>query len=159
MHNSVKNILAALLVMSSLGASAVATTAQAALIVDKKIAQFGLEPRVKCVKWASGKWPWGGGWKTCIGHKTEFLQHKFHLVVDGPNPEAAARRLLEEAAAVAVSAAVGTGIATPSPEPAARIAAAVTAAKTAFVGYLGARGAERLISQYSLKIKHLTSWS
>ena len=30
--------------------------------------------RASCVKWASGNWPWPakGGWKTCIGWKTQF---------------------------------------------------------------------------------------
>jgi hypothetical protein len=35
--------------------------------------------RLECDKWASGKWPWGGGWKTCIGHKYEMLQHEFFV--------------------------------------------------------------------------------
>lgn len=28
--------------------------------------------RSACVKYASGSWPWGGGWKTCIGWATQF---------------------------------------------------------------------------------------
>jgi hypothetical protein len=27
--------------------------------------------RNTCVQWASGDWPWGGGWKECSGSKTE----------------------------------------------------------------------------------------
>jgi hypothetical protein len=39
--------------------------------------------RMGCVKWASGSWPWGGGWKTCIGWKTQFqwLHNTLYLKV------------------------------------------------------------------------------
>jgi hypothetical protein len=139
------------------GACLAAMTAQtmAAPIVDKKLGQFGLEPRFACVKWAK---PWPGA-KICIGHKVEFLQHSFHLVVNGPKAEEAVRKVLGEAVAAAATAAVGAGLLTPSPEPAARIGAAVAAAKAAFVGYLAARGMERLLSMYDLRIDHRTYWS
>jgi len=34
--------------------------------------------RTECVKWAWGKWPWGGGWKTCVGHKYQ----RRHIIRD-----------------------------------------------------------------------------
>jgi hypothetical protein len=39
--------------------------------------------RSQCVKWASGNWPWGGGWKTCIGWKTQFqwLDNTLTLII------------------------------------------------------------------------------
>ena len=148
-------LMALSLSIAALGAS----PANGAPLVDKKLAQFGLEPRLACVKWASGNWPWGGGWKTCIGHKAEFLQHDFHLVVEGPPPEGAIRQVLEEAVAVAAAAAIGTGLAVPSPEPASRVAAGLAAAKVAFIGYLKARGLERLITQYDMRLDHRTFWS
>jgi hypothetical protein len=130
--------------------------ADAAMIVNKKLGQFGLEPRVTCGKWIK---PWHGA-KICIGTgRTEFLQHDFHLVVDGPEAEAAMRKVLEEAAAAAVTAAVATGIATPTPDPASRIGAALAAAKTAFVGYLTVRGMERLLTLYEIRVTHDTFWS
>jgi hypothetical protein len=128
--------------------------ANAATLIDKKLGQFGLEPRLgDCVKWASGDWPWPlkGGWKTCIGWKTEFLQHDFHLIVQGPPPEPAVRQILEEAAAAAAAAAIGTGVLTPV-DPASRVAAAL-------VGYLTTRGLERLVAEYDVHVDHRTFWS
>lgn len=130
--------------------------ADASTIIDKKLAQFGIEPRVTCGKWAK---PWPGA-KICIGTgRTEFLQHDFHLVVDGPEPEGAVRQVLEEATAAAVSAALATGIATPTLEPGSRIGAALASAKAAFVSYLAVRGMERFITQYDIRITHDTYWS
>jgi hypothetical protein len=138
----------------------VSKSASAALDIEKKIGEFGspVEWRTECVKWASGNWPWGGGWKTCVGHKYQNLQHSFILVAKGPNADQAAAQVLQEAIGAAVAAAVGTGILTPSPEPTARIAAALVAGKQAFVGYLAGRGFERLVSQYDLRIDHRTHW-
>lgn len=131
--------------------------ASAATIVDQHLGTFGspIEWRTTCAKWAK---PWPGS-KICIGHKYENLQHKFVLRVTGPEADAAAKRVLEEALGAAAAAAVGAGIVTPSPEPAARVGAALAAAKTAFVGYLSARGFERLISQYDINLDHQTYWS
>ena len=86
------------------------------------------------------------------------LQLSFFVVSKGPDAEQAAVHVLQEAMASAVAAAVGTGILTPSPEPAGRIAAALLAGKQAFVGYLAARGFERLASQYDLRVDHRTHW-
>ena len=151
--------LARLTALAGAGTSALflmVATADAATIVDKKLAQFGIEPRLTCGKWVK---PWHGA-KICIGTgRTEFLQHDFHLVVDGPEPEAAVRQVLEEATAAAAAAALGTGIATPTLDPASRIGAALAAAKATFVGYLAARGFERLISQYDIRVTHDTFWS
>jgi hypothetical protein len=135
-------------------------SASAAINAEKKIGQFGspVEWRLECVKWASGKWPWGGGWKTCVGHKYEILQHEFFVTANGPDLDQAANQVVQEALGVAVSAAVGVGLLTPSPEPMARVAVAIGAAKTAFIGYLAARGLERIASQYDVHIVHRTHW-
>ena len=144
------------LLVSTAALFAMVGGADAATIIDKKLGQFGIEPRLTCGKWAK---PWPGA-KICIGTgRTEFLQHDFHLVVDGPETEAAVRKVLEEATAAAVTAALATGIATPTVDPASRIGAALAAAKTAFVGYLTVRGMERLITLYDIRITHDTYWS
>lgn len=152
--------------VTAMGALAIAlagsSTAKAAISIDKRIGQFGLEMRFEgCGKWASGNWPWParGGWKVCISPNAQFLQHDFHLVVNGPDADESLRKVLDEALAVAASAAIGTGLLTPSPEPAARIGAALAAAKTAFVGYLSARGLERLLTQYDIRVDQRTFWS
>lgn len=146
--------LAAAAVMGSVVAAG--ASANAAPIVDRKLAQFGIEPRLTCGKWA---YPWPGS-KICIGTgRTEWLQHDFHLVVDGPEPEAAVRNVLEEATAAAAAAALATGIATPTLDPGSRVAAAFAAAKAAFISYVTVRGMERLISQYDIRIDHRTFWS
>ena len=96
--------------------------------------------------------------RDCVGHAYKNLQHEFFLVANGPNLDQVAKQVLQEALGVAASAAIGAGLLTPSPEPTARIGAAVAAGKTAFVGYLAARGLERLASQYDVRIDHRTSW-
>lgn len=150
---------------SIIGAGAailLATSSAFAAPVERKLAQFGnpLEVRTTCVKWASGKWPWGGGWKTCIGHKYEMLQHEIYLVVSGPeNLEEGVRQVLQEAAGAAIVAGVGAFAASPSPEPFTRAAAGLAAAKSAFVAYLAARGMERLAAQYDIRIDNRTHWS
>ena len=80
------------------------------------------------------------------------------LLVDGPEVDEAARKLLNKALSIAASAAVATGLATPSPEPAARIDAALAAAKRAFFSYPIARGFERFGRLYAVRIDHRTSW-
>lgn len=72
------------------------------------------------------------------------------LLVDGPEVDEAARKLLNKALSIAASAAVATGLATPSPEPAARIDAALAAAKRAFFSYPIARGFERFGRLYAV---------
>ena len=142
-------------------------SAMAAVDVEKKIGQFGspIEWKLECVKWAIWHVPEVHGFnikmverKDCIGHAYKNLQHSFFVVAKGPDAEQAAVQVLQEAMAAAVAATVGTGILTPSPEPTARIAAAIVAGKQAFVGYLAARGFERLASQYDLRVDHRTHW-
>jgi hypothetical protein len=114
------------LLVSTAALFAMVGGADAATIIDKKLGQFGSEPRLTCGKWAK---PWPGA-KICIGTgRTEFLQHDFHLVVDGPEPVAAVRNVLEEATAAAVTAALATGIATPTLDPGSRRAAPPSAGK------------------------------
>lgn len=75
--NGLKTAVAAIALL------AVVSGADAATIVDTKLAQFGLEPRLTCDKWAK---PWPGA-KICVGTgRTEFLQHEFHLLVEEPEP-------------------------------------------------------------------------
>jgi hypothetical protein len=93
------------LLASAAALFAMVGAADAATIVDRKLAQFGIEPRLTCGKWVK-RWQ---GDKICVGGgRTEFLQHNFHLVVDGPGHEAAGRKVLEEAGAAAVTAALAT---------------------------------------------------
>jgi hypothetical protein len=148
-----KLLLAIAAVMAMTGAN----MASAATIVDQHLGTFGspIEWRPTCVKWFK---PWHGA-KICIGLKFENLQHKFVLRVSGPAADEAVKRVLTEAVAAAAAAAVAAGVVTPSPEPAARIAAGLAAAKTAFVGYLTARGLELLLNQYSIALDHETYWS
>ena len=156
------NGLAAAALAIALGTSAGVPAAHAAVNIDKRLGQFGLETRFEgCSKWASGNWPWParGGWKVCVSPNMQFLQHDFHLVIVGPDADEGVRKVLEEAVAAATSAAVGTGLLTPSPEPAARIGAALAAAKAAFVGYLSARGLQQLLNQYDLRVEQRTYWS
>jgi hypothetical protein len=154
--------LKALIVASGLAVSLASAPAYAAVDVEKKIGQFGspIEWRLECVKWASGDWPWPmhGGWKTCVGHAYQNLQHEFFLVAKGPDADQAARQVLQEALGAAVVAAIGTGLLTPSPEPLARVTAALAAAKTAFLAYLSTRGFERLADQYDIRVDHRTHW-
>jgi len=132
------------------------TAASAAPVLERHLGTFGspVEWRLECVKWAK---PWPGA-KICVGHAYQNLQHKFVLRVDGPSADEAVINVLREALAASAAAAAGAGILTPSPEPAGRVAAALAAAKTAFVGYLAARGLERLINQYRVVIDHQTYW-
>lgn len=143
------------------------SSAVAALREEKKIGQFGspIEWKAECVDWAIFHVPEIHNWtvkmverRECKGHAFKNLQHEFFLVANGPDLDQAAKQVLQEALGVAVSAAVGTGLLASSATPAAGIAAAVGAAKTAFVGYLAARGLERLASQYDVRIDHRTSW-
>lgn len=79
------------------------------------------------------------------------MDRKFYIVVKGPDADRAAMNLLNEALVAAAAAAVGAGVSASG-------AAALPAAKAAFIGYLTARGAERLVSQYSISLDHRTSW-
>ena len=54
---TIKSVVGAAVLVGMVGG------AHAATIVDKKIAQFGIEPRVTCGKWVK---PWAGA-KICIG--------------------------------------------------------------------------------------------
>jgi hypothetical protein len=141
--------------------------ADAAISEQKKIGQFGspIEWKLECVKWAIYHVPEIHGLsvkmverRDCIGHAYKNLQHEFYFVANGPDLDEAAKRVLLEALGVGAAAAAGAGLLTPSPEAGARIIAALAAGKTAFVGYLAARGLERISSQYDVRIDHRTSW-
>ena len=144
-----KSILISTVLAALLGAVLV-PAAIAGVSIEKKVAHFA-DPtagtRTRCAKWAK---PWPGS-KICIGHAYEVMDRKFYIVVKGPDADKAAMRLLNEALVAAASAAVGAGVSTSG-------AAALPAAKAAFVSYLSARGAERLVSQYNISLDHRTSW-
>lgn len=144
-----KGIVGSIVLASVLGAG-LAPAAMAGVSIEKKVAHFA-DPtagtRTRCAKWAK---PWPGA-KICVGHAYEVMDRKFYITVKGPDADQAVMRLLQEALVAAATAAVGAGVATSG-------AAALPAAKTAFVGYLTAQGAERLVSQYSIGLDHRTSW-
>lgn len=136
--------------MAAVISTGVAPVANAGVSIEKKVAHFA-DPtagtRTRCAKWAK---PWPGS-KICVGHAYEVMDRKFYIVVKGPDADRAVMNLLNEALVAAAAAAVGAGVSTSG-------AAALPAAKTAFVGYLSTRGAQRLISQYSISFDHRTSW-
>jgi hypothetical protein len=148
-----KLLLATAAIMAMSGVN----SASAATVVNQHLGTFGspVEWRDTCVKWA---YPWPGA-KICVGHKFENLQHKFVLRINGPEADEAVKQVLTEALGVAASAAIGAGLVTPSPEPSARVAAAWAASQTAFIGYLTARGFDRLVNQYDIALDHQTYWS
>ncbi|MFG1480780.1 hypothetical protein V5F53_19295 [Xanthobacter sp. V4C-4] len=128
--------------------------------IERKLMQFGLEPRFECDNWKTIHWPWPakGSKEVCLGGRIGFLQHEIFLVINGPgSPEEATRKLLEEAGMAAISAGVGTFMASPSPEPFTRAAAAASVAKSTFMAYLSLRGLEQLASQYKIEIQDRTS--
>lgn len=72
------------------------------------------QSRMECVKWASGSWPWGGGWKTCVGHKyqTRWLYATAKLRVDTVNQagiKAAVDDCLRAGAVLSAAAAIVSG--------------------------------------------------
>lgn len=129
------------------------SSALAAFQEKRKLAQFGIEPKLECVNWTRIF-----GADQCIGHAVKFLQHEFTLIANGPDLDQAVRPVLEKALGLAASAAISTGMLTPSPEPAARISAAIAAGKAAFVGYLAAHGLEQIAAKYEIRIDHRTFW-
>src|SRR6266436_2861323 len=106
---------------------------EAAQLSRQKIGQWGdpLTPpqsRTSCVNYASGNWSWGGGWKTCVGWKTEWrhMEVEMYLQIDGPsNASEAVRQAVIDCAKVAAAAAVGAGVYTGG-------SAALAAGKVAF---------------------------
>lgn len=125
-------------------------------ITREKIAQWG-DPftppqlRVRCVKEAWGRLPWGRRWRTCVGHAydTKTYQRELFLVVRGPDTnqlEAEAKAKVEDALktclVVSAGGAATAFYATPSPEPGARIAAAVAAAGESFKVCIGVKKTE-----------------
>lgn len=44
----------------------------------------GPETRTRCVNWATGDWPWGVSWKTCVGWATDFLRYVYVVRMYGP---------------------------------------------------------------------------
>jgi hypothetical protein len=117
----------------------------------QKIAQWGdpftpPQTRTRCIRYATGKWPWGGEWKTCIEWATDIktMQVAVFAKVLGPDnlSEAAASAVQDAAkvcAATAAAAAAAFIAGTPSPEIAGRLAAGYAAASETFSGCIGAK--------------------
>ena len=144
-----------------------------------KIAQWGdpftaPQTRTRCVSYAWGSWPWGGGWKTCNGWATDVrtMQVVVYAKTLGPdNLAKEAQSAVEAAVKVCAALAGGSALtaltATPSPEVASRIAAAYGAASSAFVACIGKKSSELTavgVGTSSLKLAfdtetHWSKWS
>ncbi|MBM3092235.1 hypothetical protein GFB56_15635 [Ensifer sp. T173] len=131
----------------------------AAEVKREKIAQWGdpLTPpqsRTSCIGYASGDWPWGGGWKTCNEWKTEWrhMEVEAFLVVSGPDDlHDAAKKATEECIATTAAAAIGAGFATGG-------SAALAAAKVAFPACMATKG-QQIADEYSLNVETLSYWT
>lgn len=148
-------LAAAVLLLAPLSASA-------AELARHKIAEWGdpLTPpqsRTECVSYASGNWPWGGGWKTCNGWKTQWrhMEVEYFLVVSGPDDlSGEVKNAAVQCAVTAAAAAVGAGVTTGG-------SAALGAAKVAFMACISAKGAE-LAGKFAITLdtpSHWTDWS
>ena len=131
----------------------------------QKIGEWGdpLTPpqsRTDCIGYASGKFPWGGGWKTCNQWATHWrhMEVEYFLVLNGPlnlgeeMKNAALQCLVVAAGAAGTTAAATSGAAAP---------AAVAAAKVAFGACIATKGSD-LVDKYSLSgdsRSHWTDWS
>jgi hypothetical protein len=104
-----------------------------------------VEWRLSCAKWASGKWPWGGGWKTCIGHKYQNLRHEYVFVVEvsGFDPES------EQALRDIIAANL----------PSSNTDAALSKAQTAILATLAAHPLLKDAIAISMRVDHRTRWS
>lgn len=125
--------------------------ANAAEFGRQKVAQWGdpLTPphtRTRCIGYASGTWPWGGGWKTCNQWATDTRTMQVYVWSKSLGPDnlnAVAAAAVESTAKVCAGsagiAAAGAIAGTPSPEVAARLAAGYAAATAAFSACVGAK--------------------
>jgi hypothetical protein len=98
------------------------------------------QSRTSCIGYASGDWPWGGGWKSCNQWKTEWkhMEVEGYLVISGPDKLSdTIKKAATQCALTTVAAAAGTGLATAG----AGAAAAIAAAKVAFAACMAASGA------------------
>ena len=117
--------------------------------------------RTDCVRYASGKWPWGGrGWKTCVGFRTQWqhMEVKAFLVTDGPDNLGNALRNSINACLVTAAAAAGTTVAITS---GVAVPAALAAAKVAFGACLTAKVGD-VADTYGISMdtqSHWTDWS
>ncbi len=113
-------------------------------LVQRKLFHFGMptpipQSRATCVKWASGTWPWGGGWKECVGHKIEWrsFQKEVWIVVNGPKTVAeAAEGVVKATIAICTKTAYDAAVAAAAlaPEIGSKIVAAAGAVPTTFYG-------------------------
>ena|SRR5947209_1361605 len=141
------------------GAMLAAAPASAAEIARQKIAQWGdpLTPphtRTSCISYASGNWPWGGGWKTCNGWKTDVqtMQVEAFLVTSGPDDlKQEVMKSVTRCAMIAGVAGAGAGYASGG-------TAAVTAAKVAFSACLSREGVG-MADKYNISVETKSHWS
>ena len=149
-------------------AGAVTMAAHASgILYNKKLVQWTdpftpPETRTRCIKYASGNWPWParGGWKTCVGWATDFrtMQISAYLRVTGPtNIQASAQRAVQTCADAAAISAIAAFVGTPSPEIGARAAAAYATIWPVFVGCIKTAGAA--IVGVDLLIPTVSAWS
>jgi hypothetical protein len=134
-------------------------------VVRKKLAQWG-DPftppqfRIRCIGYAWGSYPWGGGWKTCNkwATDTKTMQVSAYIEVDGPtNISAAIQTAVQDCAAAAAATAVGTFFAAPTPDPATRAAAAYSTLYPTFQACLTRAGAA--IASFQLLFPTSAEWS
>lgn len=132
------------------------------LILAKKIAQWGdpttpPQSRSECNSWASGDWPWGGGWKTCTGWKTEWRHMEVEAFLDFTGPDNLEKDIHKAIVDCAIAAAVGAAVAGVVTDG----AGAAAGAQTAFVTCLKLKGVQEL-DKYSVAFRtesHWTDWS
>jgi hypothetical protein len=138
---------------------------KAAEVARHKIGEWGdpftpPQSRTSCIGYASGNWPWGGGWKTCNQWKTEWrhMEVEVSILVNGPdNLDASVRQAAVDCALTAFAAAGGVVLGTSG----AGTAAALAAAKVAFAACISAKGAQ-LADQFAISVEtpsHWTDWS
>lgn len=147
-----------------------APSARAEDFYTRKLAQWGdpftpPQTRVRCAKWASGSWPWGGGWKTCIGHAVDTKTMQCEVFAKVPNlsglpaqAEKAARQVAEACAAVALAAGATAFAGTPSPELGGRIAAAMAVVQPAFATCVNSKGGAALAA-LAIRLDQSCGWS
>lgn len=86
----------------------------AEIILGEMNDSLNRESKTDCAKEASGNYPWGGEWRTCIGHRTQWrcIHHQIVVVVDGyPQKEIASdlQACIMTAGVMGLSSAVITG--------------------------------------------------
>jgi hypothetical protein len=154
-----KTIIGSTAAVIAAGASIMSTSAQSDTLSRNNIGSWGdpltlPQTRTTCVKEASGKWPWGEEWRTCVGWKTEsrHMQVTGYFQVDGPKDlSASVRQAANDCAAVAGLTAFGAGIYSGG-------SGALPAAKIAFEGCISTKAGD-VAKQFSISIPTEAGWT